>query len=129
MFTIEQIEQAHSRVKSGADFPKYIKEIKEFGVLSFETWVTDSHTVYFGSNKFSNQSKPKYAELVIADDSNKNTFIKLLEKHQAGETDYFQFCEDCAATGIEKWEVKLNEMTCTYFAKNGDEILVEKIPE
>lgn len=31
MFTVEQIETAHAKVKSGADFPNYIKEIKELG--------------------------------------------------------------------------------------------------
>ena len=28
MFTVEQIQQAHQKVRSGADFPKYIQEIK-----------------------------------------------------------------------------------------------------
>ena len=32
MFTVEQIKAAHSKVKSGADFPSYIKEIKSLGV-------------------------------------------------------------------------------------------------
>ena len=31
MFTLEQIELAHSKVKSGAEFPRYIQEIKELG--------------------------------------------------------------------------------------------------
>jgi len=39
MFAVEQIEAAHFNVKSGADFPKYIQEIKSLGVTSFETWV------------------------------------------------------------------------------------------
>ncbi|MBK7094740.1 MAG: DUF1398 family protein [Saprospiraceae bacterium] len=46
MFTVEQIESAHSKIKSGAEFPKYIQEIKEIGVIAFETWVIDSHTNY-----------------------------------------------------------------------------------
>jgi hypothetical protein len=33
MFTLEQIEFAHSKVKSGADFPKFIQEIKS--ILDF----------------------------------------------------------------------------------------------
>lgn len=37
MFTVEQIEEAHGKVASGADFPKYIQKIKNFGVKSFET--------------------------------------------------------------------------------------------
>ena len=33
MFTAEQIITAHSKVKSGADFPNYIKDIKALGVI------------------------------------------------------------------------------------------------
>lgn len=32
MFTVEQIKTAHSKVKSGADFPAYIQDIKKLGV-------------------------------------------------------------------------------------------------
>ncbi|WP_346983607.1 DUF1398 family protein [Chryseobacterium sp. POE27] len=128
MFTIEQIENAHSKVKSGADFPNYIKEIKEFGVKSFETWVKDSHTKYFGENNFTTISEPQYEDLVIADDSDKETFVQQLKSHQRGETDYMKFCEDCAETGIEKWVVDLDNFTCIYYDKAGNEILTEEIP-
>lgn len=40
MFTIEQIQQAHSKVKSGADLPAYIRGLKQMGVLHYETFVT-----------------------------------------------------------------------------------------
>lgn len=128
MFTITQIENAHSKVKSGADFPKYIQDIKKIGVLSFVTWVKDSRTEYFGVDSFSTQSTSKYAELNIAENSNKETFLKRLKIHQKGETDYFTFCKDCAENGIEKWVVDLKEMTCIYYDKTGTEILVEQIP-
>lgn len=39
MFTVQQIELAHEKVKTGADFPKYIQDIKELGVIAFETFV------------------------------------------------------------------------------------------
>ena len=35
MFTIEQITEAHSKVKSGADFPAYIQELKKIGVTHY----------------------------------------------------------------------------------------------
>lgn len=128
MFTIEQIELAHTKVKSGAEFPKYIQEIKEIGVTAFETWVMDSHTKYFGKNDFQTKSKPKYEEMEIADHSNKEKFIQYLKIHQKGETDYFTFCKQCAETGIEKWIVNLDKMTCTYYDKAENEILVEIVP-
>jgi uncharacterized protein YbcV (DUF1398 family) len=128
MFTIEQIESAHEKVASGADFPKYIQEIKGLGVMSFETWVCDSHTEYFGKNGFQTQSKPKYENLLIAEISDKDQFGQYLKIHQNGETDYLAFCNHCAETGIEKWKVDLQKMTCTYYDKAGNAILVENVP-
>lgn len=129
MFTVEQIEQAHQKVKSGADFPKYIQEIKQMGVTGFETWVKDSHTEYFGANAYQTQSNPQYDELSIAEKSEKAKFVDYLKKHQRGETNYYAFCTHCAETGIEKWIVDLAKMTCTYYDKAGNEILVEQIPQ
>lgn len=129
MFTVEQIEQAHEKVKSGADFPKYIEEIKGLGVICFVTWVKDSRTEYFGENNFNTNSKSKYDELIISKNSDRKSFQTRLKKHQKGETDYLTFCKDCAKTGIEKWIVRLDEMTCIYYDKAGNEILVEQIPQ
>jgi len=129
MFTVEQINQAHEKVKSGADFPKYIQEIKQMGVTSFETWVTDSHTEYFGENNYQTKSLPQYENLTIADSSNREKFCRYLKIHQQGETDYFTFCRHCAETGIEKWFVYLDKMTCTYYDKANNKILVEQIPQ
>ena len=128
MFTLEQIEKAHSKVKSGADFPSYIQEIKGFGVFSFITWVKDSHTEYFSKNGFETKSLPKYEVLEINNSTNKENFINYLKTHQRGETDYFTFCKHCAETGIEKWIVNLEEMTCIYFDNSNNEILIENIP-
>lgn len=128
MFTIEQIKGAHSKVKSGADFPKYIQAIKQLGVHAFETWVIDSHTEYFGKDSYQIKSQPMHENLVIAGKSEKNKFSNYLKIHQQGETDYNTFCSHCAETGIEKWFVSLGEMTCTYYDKAGNKILVEQIP-
>lgn len=128
MFTVKQIEQAHHKVKSGADFPKYIQEIKEMGVLGFKTYVKDSHTEYFGANGYKTSSQPQYEALSIADETNKEAFVKQLKAHQKGQTDYYTFCKDCAENGIEKWIVDLDKMTCIYYDKAGTEVLVEQIP-
>ncbi len=129
MFTVEQIEKAHEKVKSGADFPAYIQEIKQMGVNSFETWVIDSHTVYYGQGNYQTSSTPQYPEMVIADTVDKERFYQLLKKHQQGETDYYTFCKHCAETGVEKWIVYLDAMTCTYYDKLENEVLIEEIPQ
>jgi len=129
MFTVDQIKAAHSKVKSGADFPKYIEEIKALGVTAFETWVIDNHTEYFGANDYRTSSKPMYEEKVIGNSGDKRKFQHYLKIHQQGETDYFTFCRHCAETGIVKWFVSLDNMTCTYYDKAEEEILVEQIPQ
>jgi len=129
MFTVEQIDQAHEKVKSGADFPKYIQEIKQMGVTAFETWVIDSNTVYHGKNDFQTKSQPQYGNLPIADNGDSEQFKHSLKIHQQGKTDYFTFCKHCAETGIEKWVVNLDKMTCTYYDKAGNKILEEQIPQ
>lgn len=36
MFSINQIEEAHSKVKSGIDFPNYVQDIIKIGVTGYE---------------------------------------------------------------------------------------------
>lgn len=129
MFTLEQIKTAHSKVKSGADFPAYIQEIKSFGVTYYEAFVTDGHIDYFGENNFQISAPIKYEPLVIVDVCDAEQFKTDLLAHQQGQTNYLTFCNDCAKSGIEKWVVCFEKMTCTYFDKANNEILVEQIPE
>jgi|SRR6218665_2289878 len=127
-FTIDQIKAAHSKVKSGADFPSYIQDLIQLGVSKYETFVHDGHAKYFGNDGFSTQSEAKYTELHVAENSVKEQFITDLKLHQQGGTDYLTFCNDCAKSGVEKWIVDTTEMTCIYYDKSGNELLMEQIP-
>lgn len=127
MFTLEQIKEAHSKVKSGADFPAYIQDIKKLGVGYYETFVTDGHTFY-SNNNHSAATAAKYEPISIAGILNAEQFKSDLQAHQKGKTDYKTFCDDCAKSGIEKWVVRIEEMTCTYYDKAGNEVLTETIP-
>ena len=128
MFTADQIKVAHSKVKSGADFPSYIQEIKALGVTRYETYVSDGHTDYHGSMFFITNVSSKYNNLLIADLADNEQFRAGLKAHQQGKTDFPSFIRLCAARGIEKWEVRMDTMTCTYYDKAGNEVLVEVIP-
>lgn len=128
MFTLEQIKAAHSKVKSGADFPNYIRDIKQLGVLYYETFVSEGNTEYFGDNNYSLSSPARHDRLIIEKECRITDFKKALKEHQQGMTDYPTFIQDCARNGIEKWIVRLDQMTCTYFDTKGNEMLVERIP-
>ena len=129
MFTIEQIEEAHSKVKSGADFPAYIQDIKRLGVTYYEYFVANGHTDFYGANNYKITSPVLYETLTIASIPNKEQFKVDLIAHQHGETDYLRFCKDCAKSGIERWSVCLDKMTCTYYDSAKNNILEEQIPQ
>ena len=128
MFSINQIKEIHSKVKSGADFPQYIQNLIELGVLSYHQFVSDGHSQYFGKDNFNIQSEAKYTALIVSESSDKVKFQHYLKIHQAGQTDYLTFCQHSAETGVEKWTVDMTEMTCTYYDKQGNKMLVEEIP-
>jgi uncharacterized protein YbcV (DUF1398 family) len=128
MFTIAEIKAAYSKVKSGTDFPGYVKDIKALGVKSYVTYVSDSHTVYYNAGNSSVQTEAKYAALSIAGQSNVEQFMERLKLHQHGKTDYLTFCNDSAAAGVEKWVVDTDDMTCIYYDMAGNKILVEQVP-
>ncbi len=129
MFTVEQIKAAHSKVKSGADFPSYIQEIKSLGVTHYEAYVGDGHIDYHGDNNFVAKVPAKYEPLEIADTSKGEEFKAELAAHQQGKTDFLTFIKMCAAFGVERWAISMDKMTCTYYDKAGNQILVEKIPQ
>ncbi|HTO35890.1 MAG TPA: DUF1398 family protein [Flavobacterium sp.] len=129
MFTIEQIQNVHSKVKSGADFPAYIQDLKKLGVTHYETFVSDGHTNYYGANDYKITSPAKYETLIVAETSDGRQFKIDLKAHQNGKTDYPTFCNDASKSGIEKWSVCMDEMNCIYFDKARNKILTEEIPQ
>ncbi|CAA7390655.1 DUF1398 domain-containing protein [Chryseobacterium fistulae] len=127
-FTIDEIKAEHQKVKSGADFPKYIQKIKNLGVSYYNAYVKDGNTEYFDNEDESVSTGAKYEALKVNEVTNLDQFTVRLQLHQQGGTDYLTFCKDCANNGIEGWNVDLNTMSCTYFDKVGNSVLVEQIP-
>jgi len=128
MFTIAQIKEAHSRVKSGADFPAYIQDLIALGMQGYDTFVNDGHVEYFGADNFRAAATDTYKSITVAPFANKERFIEFLVMHQDGQTDYLTFCNHAAQCGIARWRVNIIEMTCIYLDLPNAEILIEKIP-
>jgi uncharacterized protein YbcV (DUF1398 family) len=128
MFTLEQIKTAHSKVKSGADFPGYISEMKEFGIIAYEHFIDDGHIIYYGKEEFALAAPAKWASKEISAKGNVHMLQDDLTAHQAGKTDYLTFCTQAAEAGVDKWIVDMIKMTCIYYNKAGNEMLSEAIP-
>lgn len=129
MFTLEQIKTEHSKVKSGADFPQYIRDIAKLGVHSYSTFVTDGHSIFCGGDNYMMQTPAKYNPLQIAKIGNRQALKQALKIHQAGKTDYLEFCRQSAEAGVEKWVTDIPRMTCTYYDLAGTTLVVEMIPQ
>lgn len=130
MFTIENIQTATSKVNSGADFPQFIKEIKELGVKRNDVYVSNGLSIYFDDEDNAQQVSPdEYPTLIINEESSAGKLEHALKVHQQGETNYFTFCKQAADAGVEKWVTDLDEMTCTYLDAEGNELVKENIPQ
>lgn len=129
MFTLQQIQAAHAKVKSGADFPKYVQELITLGIVKYDCYVNDGHTKYDGRDNFQISTEAKYATLQIVPTSSIEKLKHSLKIHQQGQTDYLTFCQHSAEAGVEKWTVDIYKMTCTYYDKAGNEMVVEQIPQ
>lgn len=128
MFTLAQIEAAHSKIESGKNFPDFAKTVKDLGVSKFETYVEDGSTTYYGTDGEQVTAAQQYAPLLIFGIVNPEKFLADLRNHQQGNTDFFQFCKDCADSGVFKWIVDLNAKTCTYYNSAGTAVFEEHIP-
>lgn len=128
MFNLEKIKERHAKVKSGADFPAYIQDLKKMGVTAYENYVSDGHTAYFGDNNFQLVAGNKYPVMEIDDIGSAEKLKHSLLIHQQGKTDYPTFCKDAANAGVEKWKVDIQQLTCTYYDKKENKLLTEKIP-
>jgi uncharacterized protein YbcV (DUF1398 family) len=127
MLTLQHIHDAHARVASGADFPRYAGEIKALGVVWYDTFVADGRTVYTTVAGVFLTDEPVRKPLPLSG-VNPVLFRERLAAHQRGESTYDEFCLDCARTGVEKWRVDLSQMTCTYYDMQGQALVVEEIP-
>lgn len=128
MFTLRQIEEAHSKVQSGADFPKYIHDLIALGVLRYSTYVDDGHAEFIGDDGHVVVSEAKYERLHIIQNADIDKFKDSLKAHQQGQTNYFTFCENSSEAGIYRWEIDTTKRTCTYYDSLGNPVLEEKIP-
>ncbi|HVV54624.1 MAG TPA: DUF1398 family protein [Mucilaginibacter sp.] len=129
MFTVQQIKAVHATVRSGADFPRYVREIRDLGLIKYEFMLEDGRTVYYGADNYRVEAPPIYPFRIV-------NYIPLVEQmeqnireHQAGKSDFLTICAQAAAAGVQHWEVNTHTMLCTYYDKNGRVMITEPIPD
>lgn len=129
MFTVQQMKAAHAKVKTGTDFPGYVKEIKQLGLIHYDFMVKDGSTVYHGAGGLQVSSDPVYPEKAISEAASPAAVKQIISEHQQGKSDFLTFCDLVAEAGVEKWVVDTEAMVCNYYDLLGNIMLAEPIPD
>ena len=129
MFTLQQMKAAHAKVKSGADFPRYIQEIKALGLKRYTYSVTDGTITYYGENGYQVPAPAIYALKSTNPVASSEQLRHIITIHQQGQTDFPTFCEQAAAAGVKQWVIDTERMLCIYEDMDGNEMVLEPIPE
>lgn len=129
MFSIEQIHEAYSKVKSGSDFPQFVQDLKLLSVTSYDNFVRDGSTKYYGTNNFVLDGEAKYPAMDISEVSSSGKLKHAISIHQQGQTDYPTFCRQAADAGVEMWTTHMIEMTVTYYDPDKNLLIMEPIPQ
>jgi uncharacterized protein YbcV (DUF1398 family) len=127
MFTLEQINEIHDRLGNAETLTQYLQALKAIGVETYDSFVADGHSEYFGKNDQKVVSPPAHETLTVAQTSNREKLIEHLDRHSQQKTSYLEMSKGLADSGVEKWTFDTNNMTITYCDKAGNEMFAEAI--
>ena len=127
MFTLEQINAVHDRLGNAETLLEYVRALYALGVKTYDSYLTDGHSEYFGKDGHKVVSPPAHDKFTIAEKSNRDSFLKHLSLHEQGKTTYVEMSQGLAESGIEKWTVDTSSATMIFYDKAGSEMLVEQI--
>ena len=128
MFTLQEIKDAHSKVKSGADFPKYVQKKKKMEMSHYDFFVADGHAKYVHNNGEFIESPAIYEAKNISSTSDATLLKHIIKIHQNGETDFMTFCQQSADVGVVLWRTDVTNMKVIYLNDKNEEMVVEVVP-
>ncbi len=127
MFTIGQINDLHDRLGNAETLLEYVCALNAIGVETFDSYLVDGHSEFFGKRGHTVIAPPAHEKLSIAEKSDRGYLLKHLHLHEQGKTTYLEMSQGLAESGIEKWTVDTNKRTMIFYDQAGNEMLVERI--
>ena len=111
------------------EYPRIFNALKDAGVEYYETSVSTHHIVYHGNGDSVEERPPAdFKKLLISDKFNATGVKDAVKRTQNKETDYGQFLQEIASSGVIKYKVDMDERTVTYIGSNDDERYIESVP-
>jgi uncharacterized protein YbcV (DUF1398 family) len=127
MFTLEQITDIHDRLGSRDTLVDYLHALRGIGVETYDSFVADGHSEYFGVNGRQLVGPAFHEAFTIADTCDKERFLQYMQEVEQGGIGYVEMSRALADQGVEKWTFDTARLTITYFDKAGRVLLDEKV--
>lgn len=127
MFTLQQINDLHTRFGSAKTLGEYVRALYALGVDYYDSYLIDGHSEYFGRGGYTLASPPVHEPLIVADVAQREAFLHHLQQHELGRTKYLEMSRGLAEAGVEKWTVHTGNLTMTFCDKAGRPLLVKPI--
>ena len=127
MFTLEQINDIHDRAGNEETLALYLRELRAIGVATYDSYINDGHSVYFGIDGQQLESPPAHEKFDVADTSDREAFLQQMSLVEQGKLGYVEMSRAFAGSGVEKWTFDTQKMTLTYYGIDGSVMLAEDI--
>jgi uncharacterized protein YbcV (DUF1398 family) len=127
MFTWAQVEDIHARLGRAESLGDYLRGLAAIGVVRVDSFVSDGHSEFFGTDGQQVVSPAHHAVLEVAAVSDRDAFLTHLRDHADGRTSYLEMSAGLADSGVEKWVADTEALTMTYCGRDGVVLLVDEV--
>lgn len=127
MFTLEQITDIHDRSGNSDTLGEYLRALRDIGVETYDSYITDGHSEYFGANGQKLVGPAFHETFAIAETCDKEQFLRYMKQVEEGSIGYVDMSRALADNGVEKWTFDTEKLTITYLDKAGNVLLAEEL--
>jgi uncharacterized protein YbcV (DUF1398 family) len=124
MFSLEQIAEIHDRLGDKEKLGDYLRALREIGIESHDSYLTDGHSEYYGTDGQRLSGPPFHEVFTVAETCDKEWFLRYMQRLEDG---YVEMSRALAGHGVEKWTFDMAELTITYFDRAGNVLLTETV--
>lgn len=125
-FTLEQISRAHEGVSQDT-VRAYLARLLALGVVSYTTHISDGHSDYVDGSGNMLSSAAVHDAFEVSGNANREDARLALDAHSRRETGYLTFSRQLADAGVATWVMDPVNMTCTFYSKSGEPLIVEDV--
>ena len=127
MFTLEQVTDIHDRLGNKGTLGGYLRALRDIGVEAYDSYITDGHSEYFGSDEQILVGPAFHETFAIAETCDREGFLRYMQQVEKGDVGYAEMSKALADIGVEKWMFDTGMLTITYLDKAGNVLLCEKV--